>query len=58
MAVVRVGPLMVDVVGHLGMALIWLAPAWFVIEQAKTAATIVSSGFWFGMLPDSGLFLS
>jgi hypothetical protein len=49
---------MVDVVGHLGMALIWLAPAWFVIDHRKTAATFVAVGFWFGMLPDVDLVLS
>ncbi|WP_135853596.1 metal-dependent hydrolase [Halorussus salinus] len=49
---------MVDVVGHLGMALVWLAPAWFVIDQRKTAATFVAAGFWFGMLPDVDLVLS
>lgn len=49
---------MVDVVGHLGMALIWLAPAWFFIDSRKTAATFVGVGFWFGMLPDVDLVLS
>jgi membrane-bound metal-dependent hydrolase YbcI (DUF457 family) len=49
---------MVDVLGHLGMALIWLAPAWLVIDERKTAATFVGVGFWFGMLPDVDLVLS
>lgn len=49
---------MVDVLGHLGMALIWLAPAWFVIDRPKTAATFVGVGFWFGLLPDIDLLLS
>ncbi|UPV75355.1 metal-dependent hydrolase [Halorussus limi] len=49
---------MVDVAGHLGMALVWLAPAWFVIDRRKTAATFVAVGFWFGMLPDVDLVLS
>lgn len=49
---------MVDVIGHLGMALIWLAPAWFVINRTKTALTFVGVGFWFGMLPDVDLVLS
>ncbi len=48
---------MVDVVGHLGMALVWLAPAWFVIDRPKTAATFVGVGFWFGLLPDIDLYL-
>ncbi|WP_232685939.1 metal-dependent hydrolase [Halobacterium zhouii] len=49
---------MVDVLGHLGMALIWLAPAWFVFDRRKTALTFVLVGFWFGMLPDIDLYLS
>ena len=49
---------MVDVLGHLGMAMIWLAPAWFFIDRPKTAATFVFAGFWFGMLPDVDLVLS
>ena len=48
---------MVDVVGHLGMALIWLAPAWLVIDRVKTATTFVGVGFWFGLLPDSDLYI-
>ena len=49
---------MVDVVGHLGMALLWLSPAWFILDRPKTAATFVLSGFLFGMLPDVDLVLS
>lgn len=49
---------MVDVVGHLGMALVWLAPAWLLFDHRKTAATFVATGFWFGMLPDVDLVLS
>ncbi|WP_435178170.1 metal-dependent hydrolase [Halorussus sp. AFM4] len=49
---------MVDVMGHLGMALIWLAPAWYFIDRRKTAAAFVAAGFWFGMLPDVDLYLS
>lgn len=49
---------MVDVVGHLGMALIWLAPAWFLLTRTKTAITFVGTGFWFGVLPDVDLVLS
>lgn len=40
------------------MALIWLAPAWYFVEDRKTAATFVGVGFWFGMLPDVDLYLS
>ena len=49
---------MVDVLGHLGMALLWLVPAWWVVDQRKTAALFVATGFWFGMLPDVDLVLS
>lgn len=49
---------MVDVLGHLGMALIWLAPAWYFIDHRKTAALFIVGGFWFGMLPDVDLVLS
>ncbi|MFC4549598.1 MULTISPECIES: metal-dependent hydrolase [Halorussus] len=49
---------MVDVLGHLGMALIWLAPAWYFLDRPKTAATFVGLSFWFGMLPDVDLYLS
>lgn len=48
---------MVDVIGHLGMALIWLAPAWFFIDRSKTGLTFVGTGFWFGMAPDIDLAL-
>lgn len=49
---------MVDVLGHLGMALIWLAPAWLLLDREKTAALFVGGGVWFGMLPDVDLVLS
>ena len=49
---------MVDVLGHLGMALVWLAPAWYFIDHRKTAALFVAGGFWFGMFPDVDLYLS
>jgi F0F1-type ATP synthase assembly protein I len=48
---------MVDVIGHFGMALIWLAPAWFFIDRPKTGLTFVGTGFWFGMVPDMDLVL-
>lgn len=49
---------MVDVLGHLGMALIWLVPAWYFIDRRRTAAMFVAVAFWFGMLPDVDLYLS
>jgi len=49
---------MVDVVGHFGMALLWLAPVWYFVDHRQTAALIVATGFWFGMLPDVDLPLS
>lgn len=49
---------MVDVLGHLGMALIWLVPAWHFFDHRRTAALFVAGGFWFGMLPDIDLVLS
>jgi hypothetical protein len=49
---------MVDVLGHLGMALLWLAPVWYFVDHRKTAALVLAGGFWFGMLPDVDLVLS
>lgn len=49
---------MVDVVGHLGMALIWLAPGWLVFDESRTAATFVATSVWFGLLPDVDLYVS
>ena len=49
---------MVDVIGHLGMALIWLAPTWIAVDRPKTAATAIATGFWFGMFPDVDLVVS
>lgn len=57
----RLNPLtgtMVDVLGHLGMALLWLAPVWYFLVYRRTAALVVAGGFWFGMPPDIGLPLS
>lgn len=48
---------MVDVAGHLGMALVWLAGAWIVVDDARTAAAFVAVGLPFGMLPDVDLYL-
>jgi len=39
------------------MALLWLAPAWFLLDYRKTAWTFVVSGVLFGMLPDIDLVL-
>lgn len=39
------------------MALIWVAPAWLVVNRTKTAATFVGVGFWFGYFPDIDLYL-
>lgn len=49
---------MVDVIGHLGMALIWLAAAWFVFDRTSTAATFVLVGAVFGLFPDVDLYLA
>lgn len=49
---------MVESLGHLGMALIWLAPSWYFFDRSKTAITFVAASFWFGMLPDVDLLLS
>jgi len=48
---------MVDVTGHLGMALLWLAPAWFLLDYRKTAVAFVAVGVPFGMWPDVDLVL-
>ena len=49
---------MVDVLGHFGMALLWLAPVWYFVVHRQTAALVVAGGVWFGMLPDIDLPLS
>ncbi len=38
--------------------MLWLAPAWFILDREKTAALFVGVGLWFGMLPDVDLVLS
>ncbi|WP_323674800.1 metal-dependent hydrolase [Halorubellus sp. PRR65] len=48
---------MVDVSGHLGMALVWLASAWVVVDDPRTAAAFVAVGVPFGLLPDVDLYL-
>lgn len=49
---------MVDVLGHLGIALVWLSPVWAFVDDSKTAVTWLAVGVWFGMLPDVDLVLS
>lgn len=49
---------MVDVLGHLGMALLWLAPAWTYFESPNVAAAFVVTAAPFGLLPDVDLYLS
>lgn len=39
------------------MALLWLAPAWLVVDDARTAAVVVLVGTPLGMLPDLDLYL-
>jgi hypothetical protein len=48
---------MTETLGHLGMALIFLAPAWFFIDDWHTAAVFVATGFWFGPVPDVDTYL-
>ncbi|WP_440005343.1 metal-dependent hydrolase [Halomicrococcus sp. SG-WS-1] len=47
---------MVDIIGHLGMALIWLTVGWFVYER-RAALGFVAIGLPFGLLPDVDLWL-
>lgn len=46
---------MVHLTGHLGMALLWLVPAWVLLDHRKTAGVFVASGVLFGMVPDVDL---
>jgi inner membrane protein len=48
---------MVDVAGHLGMALIWLGVVWFVVSDRQSAIVFVLIGLPFGLLPDIDLYL-
>ncbi len=48
---------MVDVAGHIGMALIWLGVVWFVVSDRRTAIVFVLVGLPFGLLPDIDLYL-
>lgn len=49
---------MVDVVGHVGMALVRLSPSWCFIDRPKTAVTVITAGPAIGLLPDIDLYLS
>ncbi|WP_276271562.1 metal-dependent hydrolase [Haloarcula litorea] len=48
---------MVDVAGHIGMALLWLAPTWRYIDDPRTTVAVVAAAAPFGMLPDVDLYL-
>ena len=48
---------MTETLGHLGMALIFLAPAWLFIDDRRTAMVFVGTGFWFGPVPDVDTYL-
>lgn len=48
---------MVDIIGHVGMALIWLAVGWVVYAE-RAALGFVALGVPFGLLPDIDLLLS
>lgn len=47
---------MVDIIGHIGMALIWLSVGWFLYGK-RAALGFVALGVPFGLLPDSDLWL-
>lgn len=49
---------MVDVLGHIGTALFFLAPAWLVFRETRVAALFVAAFTPFGLLPDVDLYLS
>jgi inner membrane protein len=49
---------MTETLGHFGMALIFLAPAWYFIDNWRTAVVFVATGFWFGPVPDVDTYLS
>ena len=49
---------MVDVLGHFGMALVWLSPCWLLVDDRRTIVTLLAVGVWFGMLPDVDLLVS
>lgn len=50
--------LMVDTLGHLGMALLWLAPTWYFVDHGPTAALTVAGEVWLGLVPDVDRSLS
>jgi inner membrane protein len=47
---------MVDIAGHLGVALIVLSPLWF-LHDRRVALTFIAIGVPFGLLPDIDLLL-
>jgi membrane-bound metal-dependent hydrolase YbcI (DUF457 family) len=48
---------MVDVMGHIAMAMLWAIPAWFIWSR-KVALTFVGFAAVAGLLPDMDLYLS
>ena len=48
---------MTETLGHLGMALVFLAPAWLFIDDWRTTVVFVATGFWFGPVPDVDTYL-
>lgn len=46
---------MVDLIGHVGMALLWLAPAWYFLDDRRTTLTFLAASVWFGLSPDADL---
>lgn len=48
---------MVDIVGHLGMALLWLSVGWIASDR-RAALGFVALGLPFGLLPDADRWLS
>jgi len=48
---------MTETLGHLGMALIFLAPAWLFIDNWRTAVLFIATGFWFGPVHDLDTYL-
>lgn len=46
---------MVHLIGHVGMALLWLAPAWHFLDERKTTLTFLAASVPFGLTPDADL---
>lgn len=49
---------MVDVLGHVGMALLWGAPAVLFADRPRDGLTFVAISLPFGVLPDLDIFLA